>query len=420
MATQVLPAGGFSRERLFLASCIALVATAMTFAVRADIMDALGLQFQLNKEQVGAIAGIAFLGFTVAIFFGGQVVDALGMGRVLALAFVCHLSGLVLTIGAGGYWTLWTGTLLLGLGNGLIEAAVNPLIATMYADNKTPKLNALHAWFPGGIVIGGVVAYGISTGLHLPLHLGWQVKMATILLPTLAYGLLFLGQKYPPTERVQSNISTGAMYREALRPLFLLWVFCMLLTAATELATGQWIGSILANVAGASSILILVLINAIMYVGRSFAAPVVHRLSPVGMLAGSAAFALVGLLAMSYAASRVGAFAAASVFAVGLCYFWPTMLGVTSERFPRGGAFLLGLMGAAGNLSVAIVLPCMGHVQDISQNHPELALRYMAILPAILIVIFAAIYLSDKAKGGYHAEMLSAPIPNEEPLATPL
>ena len=138
------------------------------------------------------------------------------------------------------------------------------------------------------------------------------------------------------------------------------------------------------------------------------------------MLAGSAAFALVGLLAMSYAASRVGAFAAASVFAVGLCYFWPTMLGVTSERFPRGGAFLLGLMGAAGNLSVAIVLPCMGHVQDISQNHPELALRYMAILPAILIVIFAAIYLSDKAKGGYHAEMLSAPIPNEEPLATPL
>ncbi len=420
MATQVLPAGGFSRERLFLASCIALVATAMTFAVRADIMNALGQQFHLNKEQVGAIAGIAFLGFTVAIFFGGQVVDALGMGRVLGLAFVCHVSGIALTIGANGYWLLWTGTLLLGLGNGLIEAAVNPLIATMYAGNKTPKLNALHAWFPGGIVIGGVVAYGISTGLHLPLHLGWQVKMATIILPTLTYGFLFLGQKYPPTERVQSHISTGAMYREAMRPLFLLWLFCMLLTAATELATGQWIGSILANVAGASSILILVLINAIMYVGRSFAAPVVHRLSPVGMLTGSAAFALAGLLAMSYAASRLGAFAAAAIFAVGVCYFWPTMLGVTSERFPRGGSFLLGLMGAAGNLSVAIVLPCMGHVQDISRNHPELALRYMAILPAILILIFAAIYLSDKAKGGYRAETLSAPIPNEEPLATPL
>lgn len=201
---------------------------------------------------------------------------------------------------------------------------------------------------------------------------------------------------------------------------FLLWMFCMLLTATTELATGQWIGSIPANVAGASSILILVLINAIMSVGRSFAAPVVHRLSPVGMLTGSAAFALVGLLAMNHAASRLGAFAAAVVFAVGVCYFWPTMLGMTSERFPRGGSFLLGLMGAAGNLSVAIVLPCMGHVQDISRNHPELALRYMAILPAILIIIFAAIYLSDKTKGGYRAEVLSAPISNEQLLATPL
>ena len=419
MAPHILPAEGYSRERLFLASCIALVATAMTFAIRAGIMDALGLQFHLNKEQVGAIAGIAFLGFTVAIFFGGQVVDALGMGRVLGLAFACHVCGIVVTILANGYWLLWTGTLLLGLGNGLIEAAVNPLIATMYSDNKTPKLNALHAWFPGGIVIGGVLSYVLSTNAHLGLHLGWQVKMATIVLPTILYGVLFLGQKYPPTERVQSQVSTVEMYREALKPLFLLWLFCMLLTAATELATGQWIGSILSNVAGASSILILVLINAIMYMGRSFAAPVVHKLSPVGMLTISSAFALVGLLAMSYAATKFGVFAAAAVFAVGVCYFWPTMLGVTSERFPRGGSFLLGLMGAAGNLSVAIVLPCLGHVQDISQNHPELALRVMAILPGILIVVFSAIYFSDKAKGGYRAEILSTPLSETKPLATP-
>ena len=420
MTSQVLPTTGFSRDRLFLASCIALVATAMTFAVRAGIMDALGQQFHLDKQQVGAIAGIAFLGFTIAIFFGGQVVDALGMGRVLGLAFACHASGIVLTILANGYWPLWTGTLLLGLGNGLIEAAVNPLIATMYADTKTRKLNALHAWFPGGIVIGGLLSYLLSTQVHLSLHLGWQVKMATIALPTLLYGLLFWGQKYPATERVQSRVSTSDMYREALKPLFLLWLFCMLLTASTELATGQWIGSILSNVAGASSILILVLINAIMYIGRSFAGPVVHRLSPVGMLTISSAFALVGLLAMSYAASKIGAFASAAIFAVGVCYFWPTMLGVTSERFPRGGSFLLGLMGAAGNLSVAIVLPCMGHVQDISQNHPELALRVMAILPGILIFVFGAIYFSDKAKGGYRAEVLSAPLSEAEPLATPL
>lgn len=409
MSAQVSPSLGYSRERLFFASCLALVVTAMTFAVRADIMDALGLQFVLDKEQVGAIAGIAFLGFTLSIFFGGQVVDALGMGRVLGLAFACHASGIVLTILAHGYWTLWTGTLLIGMGNGLIEAAVNPLIATMYAENKTHRLNSLHAYFPGGIVIGGLIAYALTA-----LHFGWQIKMAMILLPLIVYGLLFLGQKYPPTERVQSQVTTGAMYREALRPLFLLWLFCMLLTASTELATGQWIGSILTNVAGASSILVLVMINAIMYAGRSFAGQVVHRISPVGLLLGSAVFSLLGLLAMSYASSRFGAFASAAIFAVGVCYFWPTMLGVTSERFPRGGSFLLGLMGAAGNLSVSLVLPLMGHVQDISKDHPELALRYMAILPAILIVVFAVIYFSDKAKGGYRPEVLNAPLAEEK------
>ena len=413
MSTSALSAPGFSRERLFFASCLALLVTAMTFAVRADIMDALGLQFSLSKEQVGAVAGIAFLGFTASIFFGGQVVDALGMGRVLALAFVCHASGIVLTSLAHGYWTLWTGTLLIGMGNGLIEAAVNPLVTTMYAEKKTHRLNSLHAYFPGGIVVGGLMAYGLTL-----LHLDWQVKMAIIGLPLIVYGLLFLGQTYPATERVQSNVTTGEMYREVLRPLFLVWLFCMLLTASTELATGQWIGSILQNVAGASSILVLVLINAIMYVGRSFAGQFVHKISPVGLLIGSSVFSFIGLLAMSYAQSKVGVLAAAAVFAVGVCYYWPTMLGVTSERFPRGGSFLLALMGAVGMLSVAIVLPLMGHVQDVSKAHPELALRYVAALPAILIVVFSAIYLADKAKGGYRPETLSARLPDEEPLAT--
>lgn len=418
MNTQAVSGSSYSRERLFFASCLALLVTAMTFAVRADIMDALGHQFQLDKEQVGAIAGLAFLGFTASIFFGGQIVDIFGMGRVLGLAFVCHVAGVVLTILASGYAMLWIGTLLIGMGNGLIEAAVNPLVTTMYANSKTHKLNRLHAWFPGGNVVGGLLAYLITLQISHNMHLSWQVKMAIILVPTIVYGLLFLSQKYPQTERVQSNVSTAAMYREALRPLFLLWMFCMLLTASTELATGQWIGSILKNVAGASSILVLVLINAIMFAGRSFAGQFVHKISPIGLLIGSSVFSLVGLLAMSYAQTRGSAFAAAAVFAVGVCYYWPTMLGVTSERFPRGGSFLLALMGAVGMLSVAIVLPLMGHVQDVSKDHPEIALRYMAILPGILIFIFSAIYFADRARGGYRPEHLSAPIPDEEPLAT--
>ena len=323
------------------------------------------------------------------------------MGRVLGLAFACHVAGIALTIFAPTYPCLWTGTLLIGLGNGLVEAAVNPLIATIFSDDKTHKLNRMHAWFPGGIVIGGVLAYLLSSLMPPGGTLAWQVKMATIFVPTVLYGLLFLGQTYPPTERVRSNVSTAQMYREALRPMFLVWVFCMLLTASTELATGQWVASILGNVAGASSILILVLINAIMYAGRSAAGPVVHRVSPIGLLTVSAVFSCAGLLVMGYAHSRPAAFGGAAVVAVGVCYFWPTMLGVTSERFPRGGSFLLGLMGAAGNLSVALVLPLMGHLQDVSQSHPELALRDMALLPGILIVAFGALFLRDRAHGGY-------------------
>ena len=410
------PARPYSPDRLFLASCVALVATAMTFAIRGDIMDALGLRFHLSKEQVGAIAGIAFLGFTISIVLGGQICDALGMGRLLGTAFVCHVAGIGTTIFAGGYWTLWTGTLLIGMGNGLIEAAVNPLVATVYADDKTHKLNRMHAWFPGGIVIGGVVAYLLTATLHA----GWQVKMATIFVPVAVYGALFLGQSYPATERVQSRVSTPEMYRELFKPLFLLWVFCMLLTGSTELANEQWLPSILGKVAGASSILVLVWINTLMFLGRSVAGPVVHRLSPIGVLTGGAAFALGGLLAMSYATTTVGAFAAATVFAVGVCYFWPTMLGVTSERFPKGGALLLGVMGAAGMLSVNVVLPLMGRVQDISQTDPALAFRYMAVLPVILIGIFGVLYLRDRARGGYRPDTLDVPLTEEEPAATPM
>jgi len=400
---------GINPTRLFAASCIALIATAMTFAVRGNIMSLLGIEFHLNDEHVGAIAGIAFLGFTISIVIGGQVCDAIGMGRLLTMAFIAHISGIALTIFATGYWTLWTGTLLIGMGNGLIESAVNPLIATIYSSDKTHRLNRMHAWFPGGIAIGGVAAFLITKSaqaMHLSDHLSWQVQTGVIVIPVVIYGLMFLGQSYPPTERVQSKVSTGDMYREVLRPLFILWVFCMLLTSSTELANEQWLPTILQKAANASSILVLVWINTVMLFGRSLAGPVVHKLSPTGLLIASATFSMLGLVALSFASSPATAFGAATIFAVGVCYFWPTMLGVTSERFPKGGSLLLGMMGAAGMLSVNIVLPVMGKFLDLKNSDPTIIFRYMAALPAILIVIFALIYLSDKAKGGYKPEEL--------------
>jgi len=400
-----------NQRRLFVASCIALIATAMTFAIRGDIMGNLGQDFSLNKEQVGYIAGAAFWGFTISIFIGGQLCDWLGMSRLLALAFLCHTAGILLTIFAPGFWLLWAATLIIGLGNGLIEAAINPLVATIYPDDKTNKLNALHVWFPGGIVIGGLVAYALSKG-----SFDWKIKMATILVPTVIYGAMFLGQKFPATERVQAGVSTGDMFKEVLRPMFLLLIFCMLLTASTELGPNQWIPNIMTKTlpdAASAGILVLVWINGLMAVGRWFAGPIVHRMSPIGLLIASAVFSAIGLFWLSGVQTPATAFAAATVFAIGICYFWPTMLGVTSERFPKGGAFLLGLMGAAGNLSVALVLPIMGRIYDQNvasmgeQVGASQTLRSVTILPIILVVIFGAMFLRDRAAGGYKAVRLS-------------
>jgi MFS family permease len=229
-----------NRDRLFFSSCVALVATAMTFGVRADIMDALTVQFRLSHEQIGWIAGTAFWGFTVSMLIGGQICDMLGMKCLIQLAFVAHLAGIGMTIWASGFRTLFAGTLVIGLANGLVEAAANPLVATLYADQKTERLNRMHVWFPGGIVIGGLLALAFT---HFGLN--WQVTMAGILVPTIAYGALFFWQELPPTECAQNNVPLSVTYREALRPGFLVLLFCILLTAATELGPSQWIPSIL-------------------------------------------------------------------------------------------------------------------------------------------------------------------------------
>jgi fucose permease len=238
---------------------------------------------------------------------------------------------------------LFIGTLAIGLANGFVEAAVNPLTATVYSDRKTEKLNALHAWFPGGIVIGGLVAFALSRA-----GLDWKIKMASILVPTIIYGVMFLGQKFPVTERVERGITTGGMYREALRPLFIVWVIAMLLTAATELGTNQWISELMAKTASleASSILILVWINGLMSLGRMFAGPMVHRLSPIGVLLGSAVISAIGLFLLSIAGSPVAAFGAATVFALGICYFWPTMLASPRNVFRQAVRYCWQLSAA--------------------------------------------------------------------------
>ncbi|MDA3891812.1 MAG: MFS transporter [Salinivirgaceae bacterium] len=402
-----------NRNKLFIASCIALVATAMTFAIRADLLgNTFGGVFKLSNAEIGWCIGTAFWGYMLAIVIGGLLVDIIGMKSILAFAFVGHLIGIVLTIFSTGFWSLFVSTLFVGLANGFVEAACNPLVATLYPDNKTKMLNRFHVWFPGGIVIGGLLAYGLGL-----LHIGWKMEMAIILIPTLIYGFLFLKLELPKTERVTSGVSMKEMVKACFAPLFLFMVFCMFLTASTELGTNQWITVLLSNV-GIPAILLLVFINGIMAAGRSFAGPIVHKLNPAGMLLFSAITAGVGLVLISYSAGW-GTIGATAIFAIGITYFWPTMLGFVSEYLPRTGALGLSIMGGAGMLTVSFILPLMGNVYDsqtvaalpqtidpnlflqavegtkefLILSQAKLAagsqtLRYVAILPAFLTLAF--------------------------------
>jgi len=382
----------YNAKKLFLLSCIALITTAMTFAIRARLEPEYSELFGLNKEQLGWAFGTAFWGFTLAQFIGGPFVDLLGMKRFVRLAFVLHLIGIVLTIFATGFWVLFLGTLFIGVGNGSVEAACNPLVTAIYPDSKTKMLNRFHVWFPGGIVIGSLVAYLVMDLIKLP----WQYLVATLVVPVIIYGVMTFGQIFPKTERVEMGVSYAQMWKAILKPLFLIMLFCMLLSAATELTTGQRINSLLEGT-GVAPILVLAFINGIMAIGRSFAGPIVHRLNTTGMLFFSAIVSMVGLLFMSYVQGGVLIFLAAGVFAVGICFFWPTMLGFVSENIPESGALGLSIFGGAGMLSTSIFLPISGWFTDSNFTGQEI-LRYTAVLPAVLIVIFAIVFTTMKRK----------------------
>jgi MFS family permease len=406
------------RVQLFNASCVALVVTALTFATRAGMIDPWIQEFSLNATEVGWIVGTAFWGFTLAMVFGGPLVDVVGMNRILIIAFTGHVLGIILTIIATGFWSLYISTLFIGISNGMVEAACNPLIATIYPDDKTKKLNQFHVWFPGGIVIGGLAVYILNS-----IGYGWRVHMAIMLLPTLLYGFMFIKLKFPKTERVLAGVSAKEMYQSVVTPLFIFMACCMVMTAMTELGTNQWIAALLENV-GVPAILLLVWVSGIMAVGRQAAGPIVHRLSPSGVLLFSAILAGIGLVLLSYS-QGYWSFAAAAVFALGITYFWPTMLGFVSENVPKSGALGLAIMGGIGFLGGAIAQPVLGGIFDIqtslalpgeytlealreaSEGTAEWdilasakliggknALRFVAILPGILTVAFGYLYLT--------------------------
>ena len=426
------------RKRLYYVGNLSIFMIGLGFAVRANIAPDLQsdiydqIDLVNSASMVGEAIGITFTGFALTLLFGSALVDLVGMKRMLLLSAVGYILGSLGLIAAalmpvsGVVETLVLVSLLLtGLGWGAVEAASNPMVAALYPEEKTHRLNILHAWWPAGIVVGGLLGVAISA-----FGLSWKLNMLVLLLPAIALAWMVAGASFPVTERVAAGISYGDMFKELLkRPLFWVFWFCMYLTAAAELAPGQWVNISLSNIVGMQGILLLVYVSALMFVMRHFAGPIVNRTSPVGLMFVSCVAAGIGLYMLSVATSPVPAFVAATVWGAGVCYLWPTMLAIVSERFPKGGAVAMGLMGFAGGMAIQFVLPQMGAIFDrakaeaaggadklagLSPEAMQEAVRYasvesfqsIAIVPLLLLPVFGVIWIMDRRKGGHQAESI--------------
>ncbi len=486
------------QKRLFWGCFVALIATAFGFVIRGMLLNEWGVEFNLSGAEKGQIAGVGFWPFAVSIVLFSLIIDKIGYGTAMIFAFVCHALSATMTIFATGYDMLWYATLIFALGCGTVEAVINPVVATLFKKDKTKWLNILHAGWPGGMVIGGICAVALGAfGIG-----AWQVKVGLIFIPTIAYGIMLFGQKFPVQERVESGVSYLAMLKEvgilgALiivslmtvevcrffgiesmiaraaiiivlvgsygfyvkslgKPLFIFLLFIMMPLATTELGTDVWITSLMEKpmeAFGLPPVSVLLYTSVIMMVLRFSAGSIVHRISPIGLLMGSAVIAILGLIFLSKAAG-FGILAAATLYAFGKTFFWPTMLGVVAEQFPKGGAMTLNTIAGVGMLAVGIVgAPFLGYFQDTSiasslekQNpalykeysaekkwvlgtvtaldHDKLesasdedkalvgeieesarkgALMAVAIFPGIMLVCYIILFFYFKSKGGYRA-----------------
>jgi len=401
-----------NQNLLFIASCIALTVTAMTFAIRAGILGQLNVELGLSDTELGWINAMAFLGFPVATMLGGLLYNRLGAKVMLSIAFWGHLLGLILTINADGFWLLIVSSFCIGFANGAVEAGCNPLVAQIYPNQKTTMLNRFHVWFPGGIVIGALVSKMMTdTGFS------WQYQIAVMILPTLIYGYLIFIQKFPSFENEnRQEQDTLHNVKSLFSPLFIFMAFCMTLTATSELGTQQWIERILGS-SGASPMLIMAMITGVMALGRYFAGPLIKQLNPLGVLLYSSIVSAMGIYLMSFVTGNM-IYVAALLFALGITYFWPTMIGFVAEYMPETGALGMSIMGGVGMFAVSIWNPVIGKWIDESRSQALLqtqdvaaaeliagqtTLANLSLFPMTLIVLFLGLTLLTKIKGNLYS-----------------
>lgn len=387
-------------NRLFWGSCFALITTAFSFSIRAGILTQLGTELSLDPVQLGYINQMWFLGFPISMIFFGLFYAKIGPKLIMQVAFIAHAIGILTTIYATNYNVLLISTLFIGIGNGCTEAACNPMIADSYQGLEfNRRMNRFHMWFPGGIVLGSLISqFMTDAAMH------WQTQIWVIMLPTVVYAVLFWGQGFPKPKADAS--SPVASLKAMANPLYIFMACCMALTAISEFGPQQWVGPILAK-AGASPMLILALVTGLMAVGRYFAGPLIHKLNTVGVLLGSAIFGIIGIYMLSTMSGSM-LYVAAVFYALGICYFWPNMLGYISENLPETGALGLSIMGGIGMFSSSMFQPIIGGwIKDnkvtaeaggLIGDAADLAagqatLSNMLIFPGILIVAFTLLYI---------------------------
>ncbi len=395
-----------NEKRLFYGSCFALITTALSFSIRAGILPQLGEELNLDAEQLGQINSMWFFGFPISMVVGGLIYHTVGGKAIMQFAFFAHAVGIIMTIYSGSYMGLMISTFLVGLGNGCTEAACNPMIADTYEGNTMSKMmNRFHMWFPGGIVIGAVISY-FMTGAGT----SWQAQIWLILIPTIIYAYLFWGQEWPTSKTEEGGTLSGNL-KAMISPLFIFMLVCMWFTAQSEFGPTQWVELILKS-SGAAPMLVLALITGTMAVARFFGGNVVSQFNTTGVLLISAILATVGLFLFTQITGPA-VYAVAIVYALGVAYFWPNMIGFIADYIPESGALGMSVVGALGMLSSYFMQPIIGRwidgnrlageAEGLAGDALELftgqeTLSTIMYFPIVLIVLFGVLYFWMKGK----------------------
>jgi MFS family permease len=372
-------------KRLLWAGFFSIFASGVGFSVRTGVLGDWASNYGFTMSELGGITGGGLWGFGIIILIGSLIADRIGYGRLMAVAFVTHVASAVLQLSTGyiyhafgshgkdaAYWNLVIAMTLFAIGNGVCETVVNPMTATLFPRQKTHYLNILHAGWPGGLIFGGLLSYFMNRGTifgFMPLgKVHWMVQMSMFLIPVAIYGVMLLGQRLPRSEAGEAGIDFGTMLIQFAAPLLLFLLLIHAMVGYVELGTDSWISKITGSIMASKTngLLLFVYTSSLMFALRFFAGPIVHRISPLGLLFISAVLAAIGLSLLGRVDTALLCVVAATIYGCGKTFFWPTMLAVASERFPKGGALVIGAMGGAGMLSAGLLGgPAIGFQQDV-------------------------------------------------------